>query len=110
MAVATMVLSTAAMKMAIKAAARTSVRRDPVWAGAPLCVTTWPTGEGSGLKNPEPWSASSRARWLGTEAHDHLADVVAGEEPQECGHRPIDALDDRLLVPDASRLEPPADF
>src|SRR5262245_6779670 len=49
MAVATMVLSTAAMKMAIKAAARTNPRRDAACAGAPRCVTACPTGAGSGL-------------------------------------------------------------
>src|SRR5262245_21342828 len=72
-----------------------------------------PRDDESGRSPPsilQPGSASSGARRLGTEAHDHLADVVAGEEPQECGHRPVDALDDRLLVPEASGLEPSADL
>jgi hypothetical protein len=49
MAVATMVLSTAAMKMAIIAAARTSVRRDDVSAGAACRATVGSNEVGSRL-------------------------------------------------------------
>src|SRR6266850_3397351 len=47
---------------------------------------------------------------IGGEAHDHLADIVAGEEPEEGLGRVLDALDHGLLALDASRLEPAADF